>query len=186
MSLAFWFFACWYKFRKTKSWFNDFWVGLVKDGRGPLVQSAASRCILVLFEQYWCQKNAPKKLSPYIFHVKTKWNTVYKYLKTKIFSRDTKNHPQMPQQLYFLLILNIAYGSSRSEISSVLMALQCINLVKTLELMCSITVLPFLVGSVTCCCKEKLCKIFLYLLVNSFWWLSKLMLKSPITIRTPF
>ena len=66
------------------------------------------------------------------------------------------------------LILNIAYGSSWSEISSVLMALQCINLVKTLELMCSITVLPFLVGSVTCCCKEKLCKIFLYLLVNSF------------------
>ena len=55
--------------------------------------SAASRCILVLFKWY----GHPKKKRPksscnlylYIFHVKTKWNIVYKYLKTKIFSRDT-------------------------------------------------------------------------------------------------
>ena len=39
---------------------------------------------------------APKKMYPktcntfsiYIFHLKPKWNIVYKYLKTKIFSRD--------------------------------------------------------------------------------------------------
>ena len=31
-----WFFACWYKFRKAKSWFNDFWMGLLKKGQGPL------------------------------------------------------------------------------------------------------------------------------------------------------
>ena len=32
-----WFFVCWHKFRKTKSWFNDFCVGLVKNGCGLLV-----------------------------------------------------------------------------------------------------------------------------------------------------
>ena len=32
-----WFFACWYKFRKAKSWFDDFWVGKVKNGHGLLV-----------------------------------------------------------------------------------------------------------------------------------------------------
>ena len=26
------FFVCWYKFRKSKSWFNDLWVGVVKNG----------------------------------------------------------------------------------------------------------------------------------------------------------
>ena len=45
------------------------------------------------------QKSAPKKvlvtLFPYIFHVKTKWNIVYEYLKTKFFSRDTNILPQM-------------------------------------------------------------------------------------------
>ena len=30
-----WFFACWYKFKKTKSWFNDFWVELVKKRPWP-------------------------------------------------------------------------------------------------------------------------------------------------------
>ena len=30
-----WFFACWYKFKKAKSWFNDFWVGLVKKRQWP-------------------------------------------------------------------------------------------------------------------------------------------------------
>ena len=28
-----WFFACWYKFRKSKSYFNDYWVRMVKNGR---------------------------------------------------------------------------------------------------------------------------------------------------------
>ena len=61
--------------------------------------SAASRCILALFKQY----GRPKKKRPesscnlylYIFHVKTKWNIVYEYLKTKIFSRDANILPQM-------------------------------------------------------------------------------------------
>ena len=45
------------------------------------------------------QKNAPKKFRvtffPYIFHVKTKLNIVYEYLKTKIFPRDTNILPQI-------------------------------------------------------------------------------------------
>ena len=63
--------------------------------------SATSRYILILFEWYvmGAEKNAPKKvlvkLFPYIFHVKTKWNIIYKYLKTKIFSRDTNILPQI-------------------------------------------------------------------------------------------
>ena len=27
-----WMFSCWCKFRKAKSWFNDFWVGVFKNG----------------------------------------------------------------------------------------------------------------------------------------------------------
>ena len=29
-----WFFACWYKFMKAKSYFNNYWVGMVKNGQG--------------------------------------------------------------------------------------------------------------------------------------------------------
>ena len=29
-----WFFACWYKFRKAKSYFNNYWVGMVKNEQG--------------------------------------------------------------------------------------------------------------------------------------------------------
>ena len=29
-------FACWYKFRKTESYFNNFWLGAFKTGRGLL------------------------------------------------------------------------------------------------------------------------------------------------------
>ena len=64
-----------------------------------LQDSAASRCILVPFERYGRPKKCAQKvlvtLFPYIFHVKTKWNIVYEYLKTKIFSRDTNILPQM-------------------------------------------------------------------------------------------
>ena len=56
------FFACWYNFKKAKSWYNDFWLGLVKDGSGLLVHSAASRCILVPFECYGCQKKNRQKI----------------------------------------------------------------------------------------------------------------------------
>ena len=27
-----WFFACWYKFGKAKCWFNNYWVGMLKNG----------------------------------------------------------------------------------------------------------------------------------------------------------
>ena len=43
----------------------------------------------------WAPKKVLVTLFPYIFHIKTKWNIVYKYLKTKIFSRDTNILPQM-------------------------------------------------------------------------------------------
>ena len=45
------------------------------------------------------QKYAPKRvfvtLFPYIFHIKSKSNIVYEYLKTKILSRDTNILSQM-------------------------------------------------------------------------------------------
>ena len=31
-----WVFACWDKFRKAKSYFNDYWVGMVKNGQDPI------------------------------------------------------------------------------------------------------------------------------------------------------
>ena len=41
-----------------------------------------------------------------MFHVKIKWNIVYKYLKTKTFSRDTNILPQMYwNQIFFDLQL---------------------------------------------------------------------------------
>ena len=44
-------------------------------------------------------KKAPQKvlvtLFPYIFHLKTEWNIVCEYLKTKTFSRGTNILPQM-------------------------------------------------------------------------------------------
>ena len=61
--------------------------------------SVASRYILVPFEQYgpprkWAQKDFVTFFL-YIFHVKTKLNIVYEYLKTKIFPRDTNILPQI-------------------------------------------------------------------------------------------
>ena len=97
--------AYWYKFRKAKSWYNDFWVGLLKDGSGLVVHSAASRCIWYRLNGMGAQKNAPKKFRvtffPYIFHVKTKLNVVYEYLKTKIFSRDI-SFPKFIEHQIFL------------------------------------------------------------------------------------
>ena len=57
--------------------------------------SATSSCILL---RMCAQKEVLKKviasLLPYIFHVKTKWNIVYEYLKTKAISRDTNILPR--------------------------------------------------------------------------------------------
>ena len=54
--------------------------------------SATSRCILVIFEKYEHPKYVSKKvlvmLFLYICHIKTKWNKVYEYLKTKIFGQS--------------------------------------------------------------------------------------------------
>ena len=126
----------------------------------------------------------------YVEDFQTTTRLVGIYLKSNLYLFISKFFSSRPNLYCFwkrsLLILNIAYGSSWSEISSVLMTLQCINLVEMLELMWLISVLPFLVGLVTCCCKEKVGKMFLYLFVDSFWWLSKLKMKSPVTIRTPF
>ena len=69
LSLAYWFFACWYKFRKAKSRYNNFWVGLIKDGSGLLVHSVAPRCILVLFEQYGSPKKFAQKISCNTFFI---------------------------------------------------------------------------------------------------------------------
>ena len=74
-------------------------ISLVKTIHLVSPYSVASRCILVPFERMGAQKNVPKKVLvtrfPYIFHVKPKWNIAYKYLKTKIFSRDSNILPQM-------------------------------------------------------------------------------------------
>ena len=59
--------------------------------------TAASRCILVLFEWYGCPKMHPKSSCNLFstFHIKTIRNIVCEYLKTKIFSWDTNILPQM-------------------------------------------------------------------------------------------
>ena len=55
-----------------------------------LQDSAASRCILVPFERY----GRPKNVFPCMFHVKPKWNIVYKYLKNKKFFKIPKYRSQ--------------------------------------------------------------------------------------------
>ena len=40
-----WYFACWCKFRKVKSYFNDFWVGMVRNGRGHLVHETVKSAV---------------------------------------------------------------------------------------------------------------------------------------------
>ena len=39
------FFSCWHKFRKAKSWFNDLWVGVVKNGYGFLVHETLKSAV---------------------------------------------------------------------------------------------------------------------------------------------
>ena len=80
-----------------------------------IICSAASRCISVPFEWYgrpkkWTQKGLVT-LFRYIFHVKTKWNIVYKYFFKKIFSRNANILPQKH------LTLNI-FGHSLTTIGS--------------------------------------------------------------------
>ena len=39
------FFSCWGKFRKAKSYLNDFWVGMIKVGRDHLVFEALKSAV---------------------------------------------------------------------------------------------------------------------------------------------
>ena len=55
----------------------------------------------------WAPKKVLVTLFPYIFHVKPKWNIVYEYLKTKIFSRDSNILAQMH---WTWNILNLSYN----------------------------------------------------------------------------
>ena len=66
--------------------------------------SAPSRCILVLFEQYGRPKKCAQKSSCntfFIFHVKTKWNIVYDYLKKNLFQRHKYRSPKALKIKYF-------------------------------------------------------------------------------------
>ena len=47
-----WFFACWWKFRKTKSNFNYFWVNFVKIGCGHLVHETL-KSVEWVYELSW-------------------------------------------------------------------------------------------------------------------------------------
>ena len=49
------FFACWYKFRKAKSWFNDFWVAMIRNGHGLLVYDTLKSAVSWewIFELSW-------------------------------------------------------------------------------------------------------------------------------------
>ena len=42
-----WFFGCLYKFRKAKSWFNEFWVGVVKMAMALSSWDPKTYCILI-------------------------------------------------------------------------------------------------------------------------------------------
>ena len=64
-----------------------------------IIQCRIQMCFRYHLNHMGTQKNAPKKvlvtLFLYLFHVKTKQNIVYKYLKTEIFSIDANILPQM-------------------------------------------------------------------------------------------
>ena len=89
------FVLCTLYFRNHTSYDLDLLYTNVK-GQYPLLHSD-------VFWYHWnsmgAQKNVPKNvlvtLFPYVFHVKTKWNIVYQYLKIIIFSRDINIIPQM-------------------------------------------------------------------------------------------
>ena len=40
-----WYFPYWYKFRKAKSYFNDFWVGIVRNGHGYLIHETLKSAV---------------------------------------------------------------------------------------------------------------------------------------------
>ena len=68
--------------------------------------SATSRCILVPFERYKRPKKCAQKvlvtLFPYPFHIKTKWNIVYVYLKTRSFQQTQIHFPKCIKHQIFL------------------------------------------------------------------------------------
>ena len=40
-----WHFACWCRFRKARSYFHDFWVGIVRNGCGHIVYETPKPCV---------------------------------------------------------------------------------------------------------------------------------------------
>ena len=80
-------FICQFWVIQMTSFLEYFWETYFKY---KLQDSAASRCILVPFERY----GRPKNVFPCMFHVKPKWNIVYKYLKNKKFFKIPKYRSQ--------------------------------------------------------------------------------------------
>ena len=75
------------------SFFIIFWVYIYFK-----MQCRMQCCIQMYFGtiwMVWVPKKVLATLFPDIFHVKTKWNIVYKFLKTKIFSRHKNILSQM-------------------------------------------------------------------------------------------
>ena len=80
-------------------WETSYFKYKLLDFNHQIQDSAASRCILVPFERY----GRPKNVFPYIFHVKPKWNIVYKYSKKKkiFFKRLKYPFPNALNKRYF-------------------------------------------------------------------------------------
>ena len=47
-----WYFACWYRFTKTKSWSKNFWVGMVKNG----CEQSGHRILKLNVSQKWTDR----------------------------------------------------------------------------------------------------------------------------------
>ena len=75
-----WFFACWWKFRKAKSNFNDVWVDVVKIGLGHLVHETLKVYELSLFFACWLWCNnftAVLLVRPLAVARRVQWKSVH-------------------------------------------------------------------------------------------------------------
>ena len=82
---------------KPKPLFQNFNFDLIKH----FFTQALRQMYFDTVQTVWTSKKALVTLFSYIFHIKTKLNIVYKYLKTNIFSRDTNNLPNASNIKYF-------------------------------------------------------------------------------------
>ena len=62
-----WFFACWYKFRKAKSYFNNYWVGMVKNGWGLIVHGTLKSGV---YHKWFDEMN---RLIKWFLHADSDW-----------------------------------------------------------------------------------------------------------------